>query len=80
MSGIRYRIEGGQLSEVTVGGKPVSDGRVYMGVSNSFMTGTALKGIKVTDTKKVRLEVLVQYIRKKGTVRPVYDGRRVIRD
>ena len=80
VSGMRYKIEGGQLSEVTVGGKPVSDAQVYTGVSNSFMAGTALKGIEVTDTKKVRLEVLVEYIRKKGTVRPVYDGRRMILD
>jgi 5'-nucleotidase/UDP-sugar diphosphatase len=80
VSGIHYRFEGGQLSDVTVGGKPVSDAQVYTGVSNSYMAGTALKGIEVTDTKKVRLEVLVEYIRKKGTVRPAYDGRRIILD
>jgi 5'-nucleotidase/UDP-sugar diphosphatase len=78
VSGIHYKLERGQLSEVTVGGKPVSDAQVYTGVSNSFMAGTALKGIEVADTKKVRLEVLIEYIRKKGTVRPVYDGRRII--
>jgi len=80
VSGIHYKIEGGQLSEATVGGKAVSDARVYTGVSNSYMAGTALKGIEVADTKKVRFEVLVEYIRKRGTVRPVYDGRRIILD
>jgi 5'-nucleotidase/UDP-sugar diphosphatase len=78
VSGVRYRIEGGQLVEVTVGGKPVSDTQVYTGASNSYMAGTALKGIEVVDTGKVRLSVLIEYIRKKGTVRPVKDGRRVI--
>ena len=78
VSGLRYRMEGGQLTEATVGGNPVEDDRVYTAVSNSFLAGTALKGIEVVDTGKVRLSVLIDYIRKKGTVRPSYDGRRVI--
>jgi 5'-nucleotidase/UDP-sugar diphosphatase len=78
VSGLRYRIEGKQLVEVSVGGKPVVDTQVYTGVSNSFMAGSALKGIEVVDTKKVRLDVIIEYIRKKGTVRPVSDGRRII--
>jgi 5'-nucleotidase / UDP-sugar diphosphatase len=78
VSGVRYRIEGGKLTEVTVGGKPVDDARTYTGVSNSYMAGSALKGIEVVDTGKSRLQVLIEFIRKKGTVFPVYDGRRII--
>jgi 5'-nucleotidase / UDP-sugar diphosphatase len=78
VSGIRYRVENGVLTEVTVGGKPVKDGREYSAVSNSYLAGSALKGIKVKNSGKIRLTVLVEYIRKKGTVKPVADGRRVI--
>jgi 5'-nucleotidase / UDP-sugar diphosphatase len=78
VSGLRYRIEGKQLVETSVGGKPVVDTQVYTAVSNSYMAGTALKGIEVVDTKRVRADVVIEYIRKKGTVHPVTDGRRVI--
>jgi 5'-nucleotidase / UDP-sugar diphosphatase len=78
VSGIRYRIEGGQLTEVTVGGKPLEEDREYSGVSNSYLAGTVLKGIKVEDSGKQRITVLIEYLRKKGTVKPSYDGRRVI--
>lgn len=80
VSGIRYRIEGGRLEEAFVGDQPVNDSQVYTGVSNSYMAGNALKSIQTTDTGKVRLQALIEYIRKKGTVHPVYDGRRVIID
>jgi hypothetical protein len=30
------------------------------------------------DTKKPRLDVIIEHVRKKGTIRPSYDGRRVI--
>jgi 5'-nucleotidase / UDP-sugar diphosphatase len=80
VSGIRYKLESGQLVEATIGGKPVIDNQVYSGTSNSYMAGTALKGIEVVDTGKVRLNVVMDYIRKKGTVRPLYDGRRVVPD
>jgi hypothetical protein len=30
------------------------------------------------DTGKTRLDVLITYIRQKGTVRPAYDGRRIV--
>jgi hypothetical protein len=64
--------------EASVGGKPIVDAQVYTGVSNSYMAGSALKGIEAVDTKKVRLDVIIEYIRKKGTVHPINDGRRVI--
>jgi 2',3'-cyclic-nucleotide 2'-phosphodiesterase (5'-nucleotidase family) len=78
VSGIRYRMENGQLAEVTVGGQPVDDNRVYTGASNSYFAGVALKGIEVVDTGKPRLDVIIDHIRKKGSVQPSYDGRRVI--
>jgi hypothetical protein len=34
--------------------------------------------VQFQDTGKQRLEVLINYIRKKGTIRPVYDGRRTV--
>jgi 5'-nucleotidase/UDP-sugar diphosphatase len=78
VSGIRYRIEGRTVAEVTVAGKPLKENQMYSGSSNSFFARNALKGIEVKDTGKLRLEVLIEYIRKKGTVHPVYDGRRLI--
>lgn len=78
VSGLRYRIDRGRLAEVTVGGKPVEDDRVYTGATNSYFLGFALKGIESVNTGKLRREVVAEYIRKKGTVRPLYDGRRVI--
>ena len=79
MSGIRYRLENRELVEVTIGGQPLDDARVYRGVTNSYFAGVALKGLTtLQDTGKARLDVLVDYIRQKGTVRPAYDGRRVV--
>jgi 5'-nucleotidase len=79
VSGIRYRLENRTLVDATVGGAPLDDARTYTGVTNSYFAGYALKGATdVTDTKKPRLELLIQYIREKGTVHPAYDGRRVV--
>ncbi len=79
VSGIRYRVENRELVDVTIGGKPLDDARTYSGVTNSYFAGVALKGLKtVHDTGKARLDVLVGYIRQKGTVRPAYDGRRIV--
>ena len=78
VSGIRYRLKAGQLVEVSIGGRPLEDDALYTGVTNSYFAGFALKGMKVEDTKKARLDTLIEYIRKKGTVRPAYDGRRVV--
>jgi 2',3'-cyclic-nucleotide 2'-phosphodiesterase (5'-nucleotidase family) len=78
VSGIRYRMENGALTNVTIGGKPLQDNRIYTGVTNSYFARIALKGIQITNTGNQRLDVLTKYIRSKGTVHPVFDGRRVI--
>jgi 5'-nucleotidase / UDP-sugar diphosphatase len=78
VSGIRFRVTNGQLIEATIGGKPIEDERVYSGASNSYFAGFALKGITQENTGKLRLDVLTEYVRSKGTLTPVYDGRRVI--
>jgi 5'-nucleotidase/UDP-sugar diphosphatase len=79
VSGIRYRLENKELLDVTIGGQPLDDARVYTGVTNSYFAGVALKGLTtLQDTGKARLDVLVNYIRQKGTVRPAYDGRRIV--
>jgi 5'-nucleotidase len=79
VSGIRYRLENRTLVEATVAGAPLDDNRTYTGVTNSYFAGYAIKGATdVSDTKKPRLDVLIHYIRDKGTIRPAYDGRRVV--
>jgi len=79
VSGIRYRLQNRELVEVTVGGQPLDDSRIYNGVTNSYFAGVALKGATaVQDTGRPRLDVLISYIREKGTIRPAYDGRRIV--
>jgi 5'-nucleotidase/UDP-sugar diphosphatase len=77
VSGLRYRIENGMLTEVSVAGKPLAENQIYSGATNSYFARSALKGIPVHDTRKLRLDAVIEYIRKKGTVHPVFDGRRV---
>jgi 2',3'-cyclic-nucleotide 2'-phosphodiesterase (5'-nucleotidase family) len=80
VSGIRYRLENGELVEALVNGEPLQDNRRYTAATNSHFAGRALKRarIRFQDTGKQRLEVLIAYIRRKGTIHPVYDGRRVV--
>jgi 5'-nucleotidase / UDP-sugar diphosphatase len=79
VSGIRYRIEKGDLVEVTVNGQPLDDAREYTGTSNSYFAGKTLKGdVTWVDTGRPRLDVLVEYVRGKKTITPSYDGRRVV--
>ena len=80
VSGLTYRIEGGKLLEVEVGGKPVRDDAVYTGASNSYFAPWGLKGIEYTDTGRPRLEVLREYVRSKKVISPKYDGRRRVRE
>jgi 5'-nucleotidase/UDP-sugar diphosphatase len=79
-SGVRYRLENGELIEARVNEEPLQDGRRYTGATNSYFAGRAFKGVRVRfqDTGKQRLEILINYIRHKGTILPVYDGRRVV--
>ncbi len=78
VSGIRYRMQQGELTEVTIAGKPIVADRTYSGVTNSYFAGQALKALAVQDSGRVRMEVLAEYIRAKGTLYPAYDGRRVV--
>jgi 5'-nucleotidase/UDP-sugar diphosphatase len=78
VSGLRYRIENGTLVEASAAGKQLTDSRIYTGTTNSYFARTALKGILIHDTRKLCLDVLMEYIRKKGIVHPVFDGRRVV--
>jgi 2',3'-cyclic-nucleotide 2'-phosphodiesterase (5'-nucleotidase family) len=78
VSALRYRVEGKKLTEVSIAGQPLDDERVYSGVTNSYFAGFALKGLEFEDTRKPRLDTVVEYIRAKGTIRPLYDGRRVV--
>jgi 2',3'-cyclic-nucleotide 2'-phosphodiesterase (5'-nucleotidase family) len=78
VSGIRYCFQNGEITEVTVAGQPLDNDRIYTVASNSWLTGTMLKGVEVVDTGKLRRDVVMEQIRKKGTVKPVYDGRRIV--
>jgi len=80
VSGVRYRLENGELVEALVNGEPLQDDCRYTGATNSHFAGRALKRARVRfqDTGKQRLEVLINYIRQKGTIHPAYDGRRTV--
>jgi 5'-nucleotidase/UDP-sugar diphosphatase len=80
VAGLHYRIENGSLAEVSVAGNSLADNRSYTGATNSYFARNALKGIPVHDSGKLRSDVVMEYIRKKGIVRPVFDGRRVVRE
>jgi 2',3'-cyclic-nucleotide 2'-phosphodiesterase (5'-nucleotidase family) len=78
VSGLRYRLVGGQVVEATIGGRPIEDDRTYTGATNSYYAGFALRGIPQEHTGRMRLDVLTAYVKDKGTVTPAYDGRRVV--
>lgn len=77
-SGLRYRLVDGEAVELTIGGQPLEDTRVYSGATNSYFAGVALKDLTVKDTGRSRLDVVVEHIRTHGTVKPSYDGRRIV--
>lgn len=80
VSGIRYVYERGELKEATIGGKPIEDDKVYSGATNNYIARFILEGITdKTDTKKPRLDSVIAYIKAKGTVKPAYDGRRIVK-
>ena len=79
VSGIRYKYINGQLTDVTIDGKPIEETKVYSGATNNYYARFILADIvDQSDTKQPRLETTLAYIRKQKTVSPVYDGRRVI--
>jgi 2',3'-cyclic-nucleotide 2'-phosphodiesterase (5'-nucleotidase family) len=80
VSGVRYRLENGELVEARVSGELLQPDRQYTGATNSYFAATALKGarLKFQDTGKRRLDVLINDIRRKGTIEPLYDKRRVV--
>ncbi len=78
VSGIRYRIENEKLLEASVGGQLIGDDRIYTGATSSFFAESFLKGIQINETKRRWMDIVVDYIRRKGVVKPQYDGRRVI--
>jgi 2',3'-cyclic-nucleotide 2'-phosphodiesterase (5'-nucleotidase family) len=78
VSGLRYRVESRQVIEASLGRAPLEDDRLYTGVTNSYFAGFALKGIDAENTNRPRLETLIAYIRRHGTITPAYDGRRVV--
>lgn len=77
-SGLRYRLNDRQVVEATIGGVPIEDDKVYSGATNSYFAGSALRNIAQENTGRSRLDVLTSYVKSKGTVTPVYDGRRVV--
>jgi 2',3'-cyclic-nucleotide 2'-phosphodiesterase (5'-nucleotidase family) len=79
-SGLRYRIFCGRLEEITVGAAPLNDERVYSCAANSALA-ERLEGFLALgkrDTQRLWSEVVLDAIRKAGTIRPAYDGRRVV--
>ncbi len=79
VSGIRYRIEDHVLAEAYCAGRPLVDDRIYTGATNSFFARNWLKEIPVQDPGRRRLDVLAEYIRGRGRIAPVHDGRRTVR-
>lgn len=82
VSGIRYRLDNGQLTEATVGGLPIDDDGVYTGTTNSYFARMYLKPLNVDymDTGEDMLEVVARHLRKVKEVSPAFDGRRVIKN
>jgi 5'-nucleotidase / UDP-sugar diphosphatase len=78
VSGIEYKLVKGRLTKATVQGQEIKEDRIYTGAANSYFAAMAMKGIETKDTRQQRIDVVMDYIRKKGTVKPSYDRRRVI--
>jgi 5'-nucleotidase / UDP-sugar diphosphatase len=78
VSGLRYRIEHNEVVYATVGGRRVNDKDIYFGATNSYFAAKELKDVKGTDTGKRRFDLLLNYVLAKKSIRPAYDGRRII--
>lgn len=82
VSGIRYRVERGRLTEATIDGTPIEDDQTYLGTTNSYFARMYLKPLNIgyVDTGEEMLEVVARHLRKMKEVSPAFDGRRVIRN
>lgn len=80
VSGIRYKIENGRLTEATINGQPIDDDKTYSGTTNSYFARMYLKPMNIgyVDTGIDLLEVVARHLRKVKEVSPSFDGRRVI--
>jgi 2',3'-cyclic-nucleotide 2'-phosphodiesterase (5'-nucleotidase family) len=79
-SGLRYRVFRGQLEDITVGGAPLDDARVYSCAANAALAAS-LDGFEVLerrDTERFQGDVVIDAIRKARTITPAFDGRRVV--
>ncbi len=69
VGGATWKAEGGKLTEVLVGGKPIDPEKIYKVVTNDYMAGggdgyTVLKGQPGYNTFYVMADVLTEYIQK----------------
>jgi len=81
VSGVRYEVDGRVVKRALVGGSPLDDARAYKVATNSFFARDALfaGATERADTGVGRLSALLEYIGSRGTLRPAYDGRRIVR-
>ncbi len=80
VSGVRYRMRQRSLVAASIGADPVDASRKYTLATSSFFARDPLLNDAEDrkDTGALHLDALIEFIRTKGTVRPEYDGRRVI--
>jgi 5'-nucleotidase / UDP-sugar diphosphatase len=81
-SGLRYRMFCGRFEDLTVGGAPLDDARVYSCAGSSALAGRldGFETLEWRDTKRLRADVVIAAIRKRVTIAPAFDGRRVVVD
>lgn len=82
VSGLRYVLDRGQLVKATVGSQPLREDATYRVVTNSYFARDPLfQGVtERTELPTKRLDAIIRYIQKRGSVAPSYDGRRVVRN
>lgn len=76
VAGIRYRIQGGELTYAEIAGVPLEDGRVYSGATHSFFAANSLpKDIEIHDTGINTREMVINYLKDKDSVSPDNERR-----
>ncbi len=76
VSGIKYRIQGGKLVSMEIGGQPIDDAKTYKGVTHSFFASSNFgPETKTTDTGITIRDLIVNYIRAKRTISPDAERR-----